>query len=108
MEFIRIALVAVASSILFFTELGTMNAYMWSWLPGVIITAIISVTLAYIYYYRPYFSHEKAHLAKEERNYFIKYALATLFTTNIAIMLSQVDMQLLFYLIDGVEASEQA
>lgn len=108
MEFIRIGLVATVTCILFFTDLGTMNAYMWSWLSGVIVTAIISVTLAYIYYYRPYFSQEKAYLPKDERTYFVKYALATLFTTNIAIMLSQVDMQLLFYLIDGIEASEQA
>lgn len=108
MEFIRIAFVAGASGFLFFTDLGTINAYMWAWLSGVVVTAIISVTLCYIYYYRPYFLHATAALPKEERNYFIKYALATLFTTNIAIMLSQIDMQLLFLFVDGVSASEQA
>lgn len=73
---------------------------MWIWVGGVFFGMIFSVYLSYTRYYRPYFSEVKAEISKGERNYFIKYALATLFTTNIAIMLSQVDMQLLFYMLD--------
>lgn len=108
MELVRISFTAIGSCILFFAWLGTIVSYMWIWVGGVFFSMIFSVYLAYTYYYKPYFSGVKAEITKPERNYFIKYALATLFTTNIAIMLSQVDMQLLFYLLDWSIAAEQA
>ncbi len=108
MELIRIGLVALGSLILLLSEQGTMTNYMWIWLFGVIITAIISSYLCYTKYYLPYFKNVQAYLPKVEKKHFIRYALATLFTTNIAIMISQVDMQLLFYFLPGNIASEQA
>ncbi len=108
MEFVRILFTAIGSSLLLFFWAWTMISYMWIWVGWVFFSMIFSVYLAYTYYYKPYFSDVTAAIPKAERNYFITYAWATLFTTNIAIMLSQVDMQLLFLLLDWSIAAEQA
>lgn len=107
-EFLRIWFIALGSTILLFSWAGTIVSYMWIWVGGVFFWASFSAYFAYKNYYAPYFLSVRSELSKAERNYFIKYALATLFTNNIAIMLSQVDMQLLFYLLDGSIAATQA
>lgn len=47
-----------------------------------------------------YFAGIKSEKNIADRNHFLKYALATLMTANIGVVLSQVDMQLIIVLLD--------
>lgn len=77
---------------------------MWSWVSGVMIGSIIAVYFAYTRYYRVYFAGIRSERSISERNHFFRYALATLLTANIGVILSQVDMQLIILLL-GTEAT---
>ncbi len=94
-DFIKLFSTGIVTSILFFTEKWTTESYMWAWLIGTIIGFLFSLYFSYKYYYKLYFKWIKSVQDTTERNHFYKYALATLLTTNVGILLSQVDMQMI-------------
>lgn len=72
---------------------------MWMWVGGVFFSMIFALTFAYVRHYKTYFLPIKSVITKEERMGFIRYAGATLLTANIATILSQIDMQLIIFLL---------
>jgi stage V sporulation protein B len=94
-DFIKLITTAMASAILWFTSSGTTEWYMWAWISGIFVAFLFSSYFAYTQYYRRYFDWVKPEKVISERNHFFKYALATLFTANVATLLSQVDMQMI-------------
>lgn len=96
-EFMRIGTTAIWILLLFFTNSGSTISYMWAWIWGIIIGMIFSFSFAYIRYYKPYFLSEQSIVDKKEQKEFIRYASATLLTSNIGTVLSQIDMQLIIY-----------
>lgn len=77
---------------------------MWAWVTGTMVGFIFSLYFAYTRYYRVYFMGILSERESSERNHFFRYALATLLTANIGVILSQVDMQLIILLL-GSEAT---
>jgi O-antigen/teichoic acid export membrane protein len=65
---------------------------------------IFSLYFSYTRYYKRYFAGVTTELDTADRNHFIRYALATLMTANIGVILSQVDMQMIIILL-GPEAT---
>lgn len=74
---------------------------MWIWVLGTFIGFIFSLYFAYTRYYTRYFAGVHSERNMTDRNHFLKYALATLMTANIGVILSQVDMQLIIILLDS-------
>jgi O-antigen/teichoic acid export membrane protein len=103
-EFLRFLSTAIGVSILAFFDIHDAKIYMWCWIIGLFLWAIIATGFAYFYYYKPYFSGIKSIPSREERNEFFRYALATLFTTNMSTILSQVDMQMIIFLLGTEQA----
>jgi O-antigen/teichoic acid export membrane protein len=98
-EFVRILSVTIAVSILYFSESGNTERYMWTWILGLMIAILFAVYWAYKKYYKIYFQWVNSILDKEERKTFFKYSFATLLTSNIWMVLSQVDMQMIIYIL---------
>ena len=83
---------------------GTIESYMWAWVIGTMIGFLFSLYFSYTRYYKRYFKGIQIERNLVDRNHFIKYALATLLTANIGVILSQVDMQLIIVML-GSEAT---
>jgi O-antigen/teichoic acid export membrane protein len=77
---------------------------MWAWVAGIMVGFFFSLYFAYTRYYRVYFEGIPSERDITERNHFYRYALATLLTANIGVILSQVDMQLIILML-GSEAT---
>lgn len=60
---------------------------------------VFALLYAYFQYYLPYFHRVNMVRDTEERMRFFRYSGATLLTANIGMILSQVDMQLIIYLL---------
>jgi stage V sporulation protein B len=98
-EFIRMASTAIGTIILFLSDTGNTENYMWIWVSGVFLSMIFAFFFAYHRHYRDNFLSIESSLTRAERNEFIRYAGATLLTANIATILSQIDMQLIIFLL---------
>jgi stage V sporulation protein B len=98
-ELVRILSVTIAVSILYFSESGNTELYMWAWVAGLFIAILFAIYWAYNKYYKTYFSGIESILDIEERRAFFRYSFATLLTSNIWMMLSQVDMQMIIYIL---------
>jgi stage V sporulation protein B len=103
-EFLKIFSTALATFLVFYLGFDQVEPYMWAWVSGIMIGSVIAVYFAYTRYYRIYFSGIRSERNIAERNHFFRYALATLLTANIGVILSQVDMQLIIVLL-GTEAT---
>lgn len=103
-ELVKLIITCLWTLSLFVFELWTVESYMWAWVSGTLIGFIFSLYFSYTRYYTRYFRWIKIERDIWERNHFFKYALATLLTANIGVLLSQVDMQLIILLL-GPEAT---
>ncbi len=98
-ELMRIWWTAIGSAFLFFSDFGNLERYMTIWIIGLSIGIIFAFTFFLRKYYIPNFffvKKEKDPLLKKE---FLRYAFWTFLTANIATLLSQIDMQLVIYLL---------
>lgn len=100
-EFIRLGGTALWTGILFFSDQWNVFTYMSAWIIWLLIGCIFSLILAYNKYYKPYFLHVQSDGEWELWKVFFRYSLATLVASNIGTVLSQVDMQLIIYFLDG-------
>jgi stage V sporulation protein B len=98
-DFLRALFMVTGVFILYFADIGDLLHYSWIWIISIFMTLIFSSIYAYLYYYKPHFQHVPSIGIEGERRKFIKYALATLLTANIWTLLSQVDMQMIIYLL---------
>lgn len=98
-DFIRIGFTAIGTLWLFLFDWWTLLLYMWAWIGGIFSGMLFSFTFAYRKYYKPYFSWTSSQLDKSERRAFLHYSWATLLTANIGTVLSQIDMQLIIYIL---------
>ncbi len=94
-DFFKLIIIWSASILLFLTNTGNIETYMWAWVWGTLSGFLFSFYFAYTRYYRVYFHWIRSEKNIKDRNNFFKYALATILTANIGIILSQVDMQMI-------------
>ncbi len=103
-ELLKILSIAFITLILWIMDIGSVEYYMWAWVGGTGVWFIFSLYFSYTRYYSRYFKWVTIEKNNVDRNHFIRYALATLMTANIGVILSQVDMQLIIILL-GSEAT---
>ncbi|GAB0174435.1 MAG: hypothetical protein HHAS10_03140 [Candidatus Altimarinota bacterium] len=103
-EFARILGTAIGVSILFFSDHGSTEHYMIAWVIGLFIGILFSSFVTWKKYYVPYLLHVKLKKDSTLIRSFMKYSLATLLAGNISATLSQIDMQLIIYLLGTEQA----
>lgn len=100
-DLIRITSTAIGVFILFFSGNWNTERYMLAWIGGLIVWIIFAISLLIKKYYIPYFLHTPTEKDHALRRSFFRYALGTLFSANIGMLLSNIDMQLIIYLLDS-------
>lgn len=98
-ELIRLLGTATGSSILFFGDFGNLERYMLVWIWWLCIGIVFSSLFFIKKYYIPFFGHIKKEFDAKIRTQFFKYAWATFLTANIGTLLSQIDMQMIIYML---------
>jgi O-antigen/teichoic acid export membrane protein len=99
-DFLKMLSIGIGTLLLWTVDRGSIEYYMWAWVWGTLIGCIFSLYFSYTRYYTRYFAGVRSEKNITDRNHFIRYALATLMTANIGVILSQVDMQLIIVLLD--------
>lgn len=98
-EFFRMSFVVIWTIFLFLTDTGNLLSYAWIWIWWVGIAIVFAWIYAYRYYYIEYFRDVAIERDLSERTAFFHYSWATLLTANVGMILSQVDMQLIIYIL---------
>lgn len=83
---------------------GNLIAYSWAWVVPLLVTAVWNAATLYFRIFRVYLSGIPADHSDGLFRKILSYALWTLVTANVGVVLSQVDMQLLLF-IKGPEAA---
>ncbi len=96
-ELVRIWATATGTCILFFWDFGSLEKYLIVWIGWLIMGILFSMIYMAKKYYLPYFWSIPIVKDTSLRRAFFSYSLATLFTANITMVLSQIDMQLIIY-----------
>lgn len=102
-EFFRLIVTALGVSILFFSDLGNTKDYMIAWIIWLFFGVAFWSFWAIKKYYIPYFHSVELKKDTVLRGEFFRYSLSTLFAGNVATVLSQIDMQLIIYLLSTTD-----
>ncbi len=96
LDFFRMIVTLASAAIILFSWTGSLHMYAWIWIIWIYAALILGIFLFYRSYYRIYFliPSEKDLVLRKE---LYRYSLGTLFSSNVAIVLHQVDMQFITY-----------
>lgn len=103
-EFLRMIAVLIFTLCLWFSETGTLITYAWTWIFGVVIGILIGGYRMYHTYYVPYLRAVAIKYEKDIAKQVIRYALWVMLAANVGLILSQIDMQLIIYLLGARDA----
>ncbi len=98
-EFIRIAGIAITTAFLFFTKTGTLENYSIAWVSGLYIGIITALFIFLKYFYREHFQWEKILRNTALFKEISKYALMVFLGASAGTILSQIDLQMVIYLL---------
>lgn len=99
LQFIRILFVMVSIIIIYSLDLSTLENYSYSWLIWLYIWLLISLLLFYKRYYKSYFYKEKFLIEKKLVKTTFRYAFFILLSAWAWSILSQIDMQMIIYIL---------
>ncbi len=103
MDFVRMVLLMGIVCGLWFLELHTIEYYAWAWSLSITLGAVISIMLIITKYHR-YFTLEGWRFSLQEYKHVFKYAFWVMLSANVGMLLSQIDMQMVVYML-GPEAA---
>ncbi|MDD3645892.1 MAG: oligosaccharide flippase family protein [Candidatus Gracilibacteria bacterium] len=103
-EFIRmIALLSFTIGIFVLNKSSIIN-YSYAWIFGLVIGIIFTYIFFHFKYYKKYLKGVKLSIDKELFKIVFKYALLVLLSTQASTILSQIDMQMIIYLLGNKDA----
>ncbi|HRI36259.1 MAG TPA: hypothetical protein PK765_04260 [bacterium] len=82
----------------------SVEIYAWAWIGGVAVGIFASVPVFWWRYWRAYLSNAGIEWDAPLMRSFARYAVGSLFTANIAMILSQIDMQVVIVMLGTHEA----
>jgi len=97
--FLRSLLNLAIMFILVFLDNITIDNIAYLFIISLFLTAIISSSIFWFRYYRKYFKNTKIILEKKFITWIFKYSIIALFSAQIWTLLSQVDMQMVIYML---------
>lgn len=103
-ELFRMSFVLISVLSIFFLNVWNMITYSYSWIIWLYIGIIFSITIFYKKYYREYLSWEKIIWDKKLFLKVFKYAIWVLLWAQASTILSQIDMQMIIYILGTEEA----
>lgn len=98
-EFIRMFAILIFVLVFHFMWKWNLHTYSYNWIFWLAVWIIFSYTLFYFKYYRQYLSWVKIIFEKELAKKIASYAIWVLLAANVGMVMSQIDMQLIIYLL---------
>jgi len=103
-DFFRMSFVLISILFIFFADLGSLINYSYSWIVWLYMWIIFSLFIFYKKYYSKYLKQEKIIWDKKLFKQIFKYASMVFIWAQAATILSQIDMQLIIYMLGTVDA----
>ncbi|MDD2486828.1 MAG: oligosaccharide flippase family protein [Candidatus Gracilibacteria bacterium] len=103
-EFVRMLSILAFTVMFWYSGMGTLINYSWTWILGLVFGILFSYNLFYRKYYIPYLKSAKIYFDKKLFFEIFSYALWVLLAVNVGTILSQVDMQLIIYILGPRDA----
>lgn len=101
MDFIRMFLLMCIVCGLWFFDMHTIESYAWAWSLAITVGSLTSLSCI-IFKYRTYFTVSGWLFSFQEYKRIFKYAFWVMLSANVGMLLSQIDMQMVVYML-GVE-----
>ena len=103
-EFFRMIFILFSVIFVFFGNYSSLINYSYSWLIWLYIWIIITLFIFYKKYYKKYFSESKILIEKNLIKNITKYALLVSLWAQVWVLLSQIDMQMIIYILWAEDA----
>lgn len=103
-EFIRILFVMISVIIIFISDASSLGNYSISWIVWLYLGVFITIILFYKKYYSKYLQHEKLYFDTQLFWEVAKYALYVFIWAGAWVILSQIDMQMIIYILGTEDA----
>lgn len=103
-DFVRIGFVLLSALFIFLSEQWSLTQYSYTWVVGLYIGIIFSLSIFFWKYYIPYLKNEKVIWSKELFFNIFKYSLSIFLWLQASVILSQIDMQMILLLLWTKEA----
>lgn len=103
-EFIRMICVLWITVFLFLNDYWNINNYSYAWVIPVYIWVILASSIFYLKYYKEYFKNEKVIFEKQFFIKIFKYALLVFLASQSWTILSQMDMQMIIFILWNYDA----
>jgi len=104
LEFIRMWFILISILVIFFLDLWNLVNFSYSWLIWLYIWLLFSVIIFYTKYYKKYLSDTKIIWSKKLFKKVFSYAIVVFVWAQAATILSQMDMQMIIYMLDTKQA----
>lgn len=98
-EFFRMIFILISILCVFYMENSTIIEYTYSWIVWLYIWIIIAICLFYKKYYNKYFKQNEIIWDKKLIKKVFKYALVIFIWWQASVILSQIDMQMIIYIL---------
>lgn len=103
-EFFRMIFILFSVLFTFFGNYSNLLNYSYSWLIWLYLWIIITIFIFYKNYYKKYFKNSKIIYEKELIKSIWKYSLMVALWAQVWVLLSQIDMQMIIYLLNSEDA----
>jgi O-antigen/teichoic acid export membrane protein len=89
---------------MFSVDAGNILSYSYAWLVGLGIGIVFNIFYFYKYYYKKYLKSEKIIYDKNLFLFILKYAFLVFLGSQASTLLSQIDMQMIIYMLGNRDA----
>ncbi len=103
-EFIRNTFMLIATIAIVSMNINDVSIFAYSWIIGLYIGVIFAIILFIKNYYRNFLIWQKIIWSKKLAKKFFSYALVVFISVQASIILSQIDMQMVIYLLSTTDA----
>lgn len=103
-EFFRMIFILISVLFVFFWDASSLANYSYSWLVWLYLWILITIYFFYKKYYKKYFKESKILFDKKLIKTVSKYSILVALWAQVSVLLSQVDMQMIIYLLDTEKA----
>ncbi|ATU04838.1 hypothetical protein BKN14_00040 [Candidatus Gracilibacteria bacterium HOT-871] len=103
-EFFRMIFILFSVLFVFLGDYSSLVNYSYSWLIGLYIGILITLFIFYKKYYKKYFSKSKILVEKSLIKTVGKYSLLVAIGAQVGVLLSQIDMQMIIWLLNTESA----
>jgi O-antigen/teichoic acid export membrane protein len=103
MDFLRMFLLMCIVCGLWFFDMHTIEYYAWAWSSAIAFGSVVSLLFIVLKYHR-YFTLSGWRFSFDEYKRIFKYAFWVMLSANVGMLLSQIDMQMVVYML-GTEAA---